>query len=63
MNTYLANDNSRLNDYRSQNYDCLLDTDLERDKPIAIAFDYNAQITWLVAAQIQGKMQKTLKSF
>ena len=63
VNTYLANDNSKLNDYRSQNYDCLLDTDLQRDKPIAIAFDYNAQITWLVAAQIQGKMHKTLKSF
>lgn len=62
-NTYLANDNSKLNDYRSQEYDCLLDTDIERDKPIAIAFDYNAQITWLVAAQIQGKLHKTLKSF
>ena len=62
-NTYIANDNSKLNDYRSQQYDCLLDTDLELDKPIAIAFDYNAQITWLVAAQVQGKLHKTLKSF
>ena len=62
-NTYLANDNSKLNDYRAQQYDCLLDTDLQRDKPIAISFDYNAQITWLVAAQVQGRMHKTLKSF
>ena len=63
LNTYLANDNSKLNDYRAQAYDCLLDTDLQRDKPIAISFDYNAQITWLVAAQIQGHAHKTLKSF
>lgn len=63
LNTYLANDNSKLNDYRAQAYDCLLDTDLQRDKPIAISFDYNAQITWLVAAQIQGHTHKTLKSF
>lgn len=62
-NTYLANDNSKLNDYRSQQYDCLLDTDLQRDMPIAISFDYNAQITWLVAAQIQDGFHKTLKSF
>lgn len=62
-NTYIANDNSKLNDYRSQQYDCLLDTDLELDKPIAISFDYNAQITWLCAAQVQGKLHKTLKSF
>ena len=62
-NTYLANDNDKLNDYRPQVYDCSFDTDVEKDKPIAIAFDYNAQITWLVAAQVQGKMHKTLKSF
>lgn len=61
--TYTATDNSKLNDYRQQKYDCLLDTDLQRDKPIAVSFDYNANITWLVAAQIQGNMHKTLKSF
>lgn len=63
LNTYLANDNDKLNDYRPQVYDCSFDTDVERDKPIAIAFDYNAQITWLCAAQIQKGLHKTLKSF
>ncbi len=61
--TYTATDNSKLNDYREQTYDCLLDTDIQPDKPIAVSFDYNAQITWLVAAQVQGHIHKTLKSF
>lgn len=61
--TYTATDNSKLNDYRQQAYDCRLDTDLQTDKPIAVSFDYNAQITWLVAAQVQGHIHKTLKSF
>lgn len=63
INTYLANDNGKLNDYRSQEYDSSFDTDVERDKPLAISFDYNAQITWLVVAQIQKRVHKTLKSF
>lgn len=44
VHTYHATDNSRLNDYKSQKYDCLLDTDLELTKPIAISFDYGALI-------------------
>lgn len=63
IHTYHATDNSKLNDYRAQHYDCLLDTDIERTKPIAISFDYGALINWLVAAQIQGNVHKTLKSF
>lgn len=63
VHTYHATDNSRLNDYKSQKYDCLLDTDLEPTKPIAISFDYGALINWLVAAQVQGNTHKTLKSF
>lgn len=63
VHTYTATDNSKLNDYRKQEYDCLLDTDLDRHKPIAIAFDYNAQINWLVAGQINGTILRTLKSF
>ncbi|MDO5341304.1 MAG: hypothetical protein Q4F69_02470 [Bacteroidia bacterium] len=63
VHTYHATDNSRLNDYRAQHYDCLLDTDLDRHKPIAVSFDYGALINWLVAAQIQGHVHKTLKSF
>lgn len=63
IHTYHATDNSKLNDYRQQTYDCLLDTDLQINKPIAISFDYNAQITWLVASQVQGRYHRTLKSF
>lgn len=63
IHTYHATDNSRLNDYKAQKYDCLLDTDIERNKPIAISFDYGALINWLVAAQVQGSTHKTLKSF
>lgn len=62
-NTYIANDNTKLNDYRPQEYDSSFDTDVDRNKPIAISFDYNAQITWLVAAQVQKGFHKTLKSF
>ena len=61
--TYHATDNSRLNDYKEQRYDCLLDTDTERGKPLAVSFDYGALINWLVVAQVQGSTHKTLKSF
>ncbi len=63
LHTYHATDNSRLNNYKAQKYDCLLDKDVERTKPIAISFDYGALINWLVAAQVQGRTHKTLKSF
>lgn len=63
LHTYHATDNSRLNNYKSQKYDCLLDTDIDRAKPIAISFDYGALINWLIAAQVQGTTHKTLKSF
>lgn len=63
IHTYTATDNSKLNDYREQRYDCMLDTDLNRDGPIAVAFDYNAQITTLCAGQIQGGLLKTIKVF
>lgn len=63
IHTYHATDNSKLNDYREQKYDALLDNDVQRNKPIAVSFDYGALINWLVAAQVQGRMHKTLKSF
>lgn len=63
LHTYRATDNSRLNDYREQRYDCLFDTDVERGKPLAVSFDYGALINWLVVAQVQGSTHKTLKSF
>ena len=61
--TYHATDNSRLNDYRDQQYDCLLDTDTDRTKPLAVSFDYGALINWMVVAQVQGDKHRTLKSF
>lgn len=42
---------------------CKQDGDLQLGKPICIAFDYNANINWLVAGQqVDGEM-RTLKSF
>lgn len=64
LHTYRATDNSRLSgDYSRQSYDCLMDTDVERSKPLAISFDYGALINWIVVAQVQGNTHKTLKSF
>jgi hypothetical protein len=64
---YDAFDNSYLDslDYKYQDKDnnCKQDADLNRDKPICIAFDYNANINWLVAGQRQGTKMLTLKSF
>lgn len=64
---YDAFDNSYLDslDYRYQDKDnnCRQDGDLDKDKPICIAFDYNANINWLVAGQRQGVKMLTLKSF
>lgn len=42
---------------------CLMDADLNKEEPICIAFDYNANINWLVAGQPQRNKLKTLKSF
>lgn len=65
---YTAYDNSYLDslDYNFQkikNASCLQDGDLNKDKPISIAFDYNANINWLVAGQQDGVKMKVLKSF
>lgn len=64
---YDAFDNSYLDglDYNYQDKDdnCLQDGDLDREKPISIAFDYNANINWLVAGQRNGVKMQTLKSF
>lgn len=65
---YTAFDNSYL-DGLNYNFEkikdetCLQDADLDRSKPISIAFDYNANINWLVAGQREGIKMKVLKSF
>ena len=40
-----------------------MDADLDRDKPICIAFDFNANINWLVAGQPDRNRLKVIKSF
>ena len=64
---YDAYDNSYLDslnyNYGDKDDNCLQDGDLNRDKPISIAFDYNANINWLVCGQRNGVKMQTLKSF
>lgn len=60
-NGYL--DSLEFNFTKIKNASCLQDGDLNRDKPISIAFDYNANINWLVAGQRDGVKMKVLKSF
>lgn len=41
----------------------LQDADVDRDAPLCIGMDYNANINWLVVAQPQGRKLRVLKSF
>lgn len=66
--TYSAFNNSYLhglgyNFEKAQDAKCRQDGDLDPKKPICIAFDYNSNINWLVAAQADGTKAKVLKSF
>jgi hypothetical protein len=68
LHYYSAFDNSYLTSlvYEFQNFekaDCRQDGDLDKKAPICIAFDYNANINWLVCGQRDGMKMKTLKSF
>lgn len=61
--TYEATDNARLSgDYTEQHYDSLFDTDCDPKKPLAISFDYGKLINWVVVAQVDGNVHRTLKS-
>jgi len=60
-NSFIQNPNFNFNDTPAPS--CLQDGDLDKDGPISIAFDYNANINWLVAGQRSGIRMKTLKSF
>ncbi len=42
---------------------CLMDADVDTNRPICVAFDYNANINWLVAGQPEGRVLRVLKSF
>ena len=41
----------------------LMDADVDTNMPICIAFDYNANINWLVAGQVKDGKLRILKSF
>lgn len=58
---HLDNLEYRFDDIVAAGYD--LDVDVDRNDPICVAFDYNANINWLVAGQpVDGKL-RIIKSF
>jgi hypothetical protein len=69
---YDAYDNSYIDNLRTNRgtYDfkkikeenCLADGDIDPDSPLAVAFDYNANINWVITGQIQEPEMKTLSS-
>lgn len=68
VHTYIDNNNTPLIDaglgnLSKSDYGCLLDGDVNLKAPIAIAFDFNANINWLVAGQRDGQKLKVIKSF
>jgi len=65
---YKAFDNSYLQglDYdfeKAQAESCAQDADVDLSRPIRVAFDYNANINWLVCSQRSGVKSLGLKSF
>lgn len=48
---------------RAGSLGCRQDGDLKPGEPICVAFDYNANINWLVAGQPDGMKVRVLKSF
>lgn len=50
-------------DFSESSMDCRADRDLNREQPIAIGMDYNANINWIVAAQPANRRLNVLKSF
>lgn len=68
IHTYIANNNKPLIDSlydfsKETDYGCMLDADVDLKAPIAGAFDYNANINWLVCGQRDGLKIKVIKSF
>ncbi|OFX52341.1 MAG: hypothetical protein A2066_00170 [Bacteroidetes bacterium GWB2_41_8] len=65
---YTAFNNSYLLDLdydleKAAQQSCKQDGDVDLDKPLYVAFDYNANINWLVVGQPDGLRAKFLKSF
>jgi len=68
LHTYTAFNNSYLLNLeydfsKTEKMDCRQDGDIDETQPLCIAFDYNANINWLVVAQQQGAKMRVLKSF
>jgi hypothetical protein len=67
IHTYVANDNTFL-DYKEYDFDslsevdCRKDSDIDREQPISVAFDYNAAINNIVIGQTNGRNMRTIKS-
>jgi hypothetical protein len=60
-NSYLDSLNYDLE--RARDQDCRQDADVDFNRPICIALDFNANISWLVCGQADGLKMRTLKSF
>ena len=58
---YLDNLEFCFDDIAAAGYD--LDADVDRKAPICVAFDYNANINWLVAGQVKEGKLRVVKSF
>ncbi|MDR2065437.1 MAG: hypothetical protein LBP85_07005 [Prevotellaceae bacterium] len=68
IHTYTAFNNEYLQSLgydfsKTDKPDCRQDGDMDANKPVCVAFDYNANINWLVTAQQQGNKMKVIKSF
>lgn len=60
-NSYLLNLDYDLDKIKDP--DCRQDGDLDLDDPIRVAFDYNANINWMVCGQQSWSKVKVIKSF
>jgi len=69
IHTYIANNNEKIRESAipanqlSTGLRCLADGDLDMKAPIAVSFDFNANINWLVASQRSGTTLRIIKSF
>lgn len=50
-------------EFSGDQIDCRADADVNREAPICIGMDYNANINWIVAGQPVGKRLNIIKSF
>ena len=60
-NSYLLNADYNFKTLAAET--CKQDADLIAGQPICIGMDYNANINWLVAGQVDGRTLKVIKSF